>query len=124
MDHVKRLYLPYTIIDAGWWYQLVLPPLPSGKAHVKEEYSITQIVGEGNTPWALVDNRDIGKYVARIILDPKTLNKQVFCYGEVWRQNDVYDCWEALTGETILRDPVRIDQHYFSYHVELTAASP
>jgi hypothetical protein len=91
LDHVKRLYLPYIIIDVGWWYQLSLPPLPSGKVQVKAEYSTSQIIGDGTNPWALVDNRDIGKYVARIIVDPKTLNKQVFCYSDMWTQNDVYE---------------------------------
>lgn len=28
---VKRLHLPYTIIDVGWWYQFSFPELPSGK---------------------------------------------------------------------------------------------
>ncbi|CAG9984505.1 unnamed protein product [Clonostachys byssicola] len=106
LDHVKRLYLPYTIIDVGWWYQLSLPRLPSGKVRVKEEYSTTQIIGDGTNPWSFVDNRDIGKYVARIIADPKTLNKQVFCYSEMWTQNDVYESWGALTGESITRNPI------------------
>jgi hypothetical protein len=111
LDHVKRLYLPYTIIDVGWWYQLSLPPLPSGNVRAKEELSTTQIVGDGTNPWALVDNRDIGKYVVRIIVDPKTLNKQVFCYSEMWTQIDVYESWGGVTGESITRNLVRITLH-------------
>ncbi|CAG9951266.1 unnamed protein product [Clonostachys rosea f. rosea IK726] len=84
LDHVKRLYLPYTIIDVGWWYQLSLPPLPSGNVRAKEELSTTQIVGDGTNPWALVDNRDIG--------------------NEMWTQIDVYESWGGVTGESITRN--------------------
>ncbi|KAH8886018.1 NAD(P)-binding protein [Thozetella sp. PMI_491] len=104
LDHIKTLYLPYTAIDVGWWYQLSLPPLPSGKIQPKMEYSTTQIIGDGDLPWALTDNRDIGKYVARIVTDPRTLNKMVFAYSEVWTQNEVWDALERVTGETIPRE--------------------
>lgn len=108
LDHVKRLYLPYTVIDVGWWYQLALPPLPSGKLHAKFEYSATEIVGDGNVPWALVDNRDIGKYVAKIIADPAMLNKSVFVYGEVLTQNDIWETLEKVSGESLVRKYVGV----------------
>ncbi|KAH6651271.1 hypothetical protein F5144DRAFT_477670 [Chaetomium tenue] len=94
LDHIKRLYLPYTVIDFGWWYQLSLPPLPSGKVQARFEMCTAQILGDGNTPWALTDNRDIGKYVARVIADPRTLHKSVFGYSGVWSQNAVWDALE------------------------------
>lgn len=93
-----------------------MPPLPSGRIRVKEEYTTTQIVGDGTHPWALMDNREIGKYLARIIADPKTLNKQVFCYSEVWTQNDVFNLWERVTGESIPRDPVRNSLQYILHY--------
>ncbi|RMJ01901.1 hypothetical protein BHE90_012520 [Fusarium euwallaceae] len=106
LDHIKRLYLPYTAIDVGWWYQLSLPPLPSGKLDIKVEYSTTKIIGDGNTPWAVTDNRDIGKYVARIIADPRTLNKTVFLHGEVHTQNELWEILEKTSGESIPREYV------------------
>ncbi|ETS87766.1 hypothetical protein PFICI_01594 [Pestalotiopsis fici W106-1] len=103
LDLIKLHYLPYTIIDVGWWYQLSLPELPSGRLTVQAEISNTEIIGDGNTSMALIDNRDIGKFVARIIVDPRTKNKHVFCYGEVMCQNEIFDILENLSGERISR---------------------
>jgi hypothetical protein len=108
LDRIKSLYLPYTVIDVGWWYQLSLPPLPSGKIETKFDYSTTEIVGTGDVEWALTDNRDIGRYVARIITDSRTLNKSVFAYGEIWTQNSVWNTLERLSGETVPRKYVSL----------------
>ncbi|CAI6336404.1 unnamed protein product [Periconia digitata] len=102
LNLAKRLYLPYTVIDIGWWYQLALPELPSGKLQTKK-LALHKIVGDGKTPLALIDNRDIGKFVARIISDQKTLNKMVFCYNEVLSFNQIWDVLEEVSGETIPR---------------------
>ncbi|KAK2774807.1 isoflavone reductase family protein [Colletotrichum kahawae] len=104
-DRIKSLSLPYTIIDVGWWYQLTLPALSSGRFRpAVEEYSTTRIIGDGNVPWALTDNRDIGKFVSRIIADQKTLNKMVFAYGEVMTQSNAFDLLEKVSGETVPRE--------------------
>lgn len=108
LDHVKLLYLPYTVIDIGWWYQLSHPSLPSGEIKVQAEYSITRIIGDGNTRWALTDNRDIGKIVAKVIADPRTLNKSVFGYGEVHTQNHLWEILEKVSGESVPREYVRV----------------
>ncbi|KAF5519642.1 Isoflavone reductase-like protein [Colletotrichum aenigma] len=104
LDRIKSLNLPYTIVDVGWWYQLALPALPSGRFRpAAEEYSTTRIIGDGNVPWALTDNRDIGKFVSRIIADRSTFNKMVFAYGEVITQNDAFELVERVSGETVRR---------------------
>lgn len=56
VDRIKYFYLPYTLIDVEWWYQLSLPPLPSERVKSKFEYAITEIIGDGETPFALIDN--------------------------------------------------------------------
>lgn len=61
------------------------------------------IIGDGNTPSALTDLRDIGHYVARIIADPRTLNKMVFTYNELLTQDQIYRLMEHLSGEKIER---------------------
>ncbi|KAK2035998.1 hypothetical protein LZ31DRAFT_636164 [Colletotrichum somersetense] len=76
LDHCKRLYLPYTVIDVGQWYQVSLPPP------------------------AMID-QDIGRYVARIIADPRRLNRSVFAYGEVTTQNAIWAEVEAATGKAV-----------------------
>ncbi|KAF4548976.1 Hypothetical protein D9617_24g016900 [Elsinoe fawcettii] len=108
-NHVKRLQLPYTILDVGWWTQLAVPRLPSGKTdstrpkfHLPADKDMP-MAGNGNVASALTDLRDIGLYTARIIKDPRTLNKMVFVYNEMYTENGVRDKVEKLTGETIPR---------------------
>ena len=64
------------------------------------------IAGDGNQLSARTDLRDIGRYVARIITDPRTLNKYVFAYNELWSQNQIYELLEKLSGETLERQLV------------------
>lgn len=65
-----------------------------------------EIVGDGNTPLALTDLRDIGRYVAKIIVDDRTLNKMVFAYNTVLTQNQIYDLLEEISEEKIQRNYV------------------
>ncbi|CAJ0554450.1 Ff.00g129630.m01.CDS01 [Fusarium sp. VM40] len=104
LDFMKIVYLPYTVIDVGWWYQMSLPSLPSGKIDDRIVFPVTSIKGDGNTKSALIDKRDIGKYVARIITDPRTLNKSVFIYNEIWTQKGLFDLLEKVSGERIPRN--------------------
>lgn len=66
-----------------------------------------EIIGDGNTPTALTDLRDIGRYMARIILDPRTLNKMVLAYNAVSTQNKIYDLMEEISEEKVERLYVR-----------------
>lgn len=58
---------------------------------------------DGNVPTALADLRDVGRYVARIIADPRTLNKKVHVYSELYTQNRVYEVLGGISGEKLLR---------------------
>ena len=106
-NHVKKLFLPYTILDVGWWYQLNLLRLPSGKIDYAIATPDSGIPGDGNVPSALIDLRDIGAYVAKIIADDRTLNKMVLAFDQEWSLNQVYDLLEKLSGEKIDRRFVR-----------------
>jgi hypothetical protein len=106
LDRIKLLYLPYTAIDFGWWYQLSVPPLPSGRVQTKAEFALNEMIGDGEVPIALSDNRDIGKFVALISTDPRTLNRNVLAYGEVCTQNHIFDTPEKISGEKIVRKAV------------------
>lgn len=100
---MKQLGLPYTIIDVGWWYQLSVPILPSGRT---DSWSLTgksEIAGDGSKLSALTNLHDIGTYVARIVVDERTLNKYVLCYNEMWPQKQIWDLFEKLSGEEIPR---------------------
>lgn len=103
LNHVKKLGLPYTVIDNGWWFQIAFPHLPSGRIDYALSEQKDAIAGSGNTPIAHTDLADVGRYVARIIVDPRTLNKMVFAYGELKTQNEIYDLIEGQSGEVIQR---------------------
>lgn len=103
LNHIKKIHLPYTVIDVGWWYQVTLPRLPSGRIDYAVMETADGIAGGGNIPFSLTDSRDIGRYVARIISDPRTLNRMVFAYNEVFTHNEIYDLLEGLGGERLER---------------------
>jgi DUF971 family protein len=109
-NQVKQLKLGYTVIDVGWWYQLSFPRLESGKADYAMTSANDEIVGHGDTPVALTDLRDIGRYVAKIIVDDRTLNKMVFAYDTMTTQNQIYDLMEKVSGENIARNYVGCSQ--------------
>lgn len=106
INHIKKIYLPYTVIDVGMWYQIAIPRLPSGKIDYALTYSSDRVADEGQRSSSITDLRDIGKYVERIITDERTLNQYVFAYNEVWTQNQIWDHLEKISGEKIPRSPV------------------
>lgn len=55
---------------------------------------------------AFTDLRDIGKYVAKILADPRTLNRSVLAYTEVSTINQAYDLIEEMSGEEAPRNYV------------------
>ncbi|KAE8162891.1 NAD(P)-binding protein [Aspergillus tamarii] len=105
LNYIQKIRLPYTYIDAGWWHQIMVPRLPSGRFdHIlSPAHGDMPITLDGNVRTALSDLRDVGRYVARIIADPRTLNKRVHVYNEVYTQNKVYELVERLTGEKLHR---------------------
>ncbi|KAE8152517.1 hypothetical protein BDV25DRAFT_65516 [Aspergillus avenaceus] len=111
-NHIKQLRLPFTIIDVGWWYQLSYPRLESGRVDYAMTSANNEIVGDGNTPMALTDLRDIGRYVARIIDDDRTLNKMVFAFNTVKTQNEIYDLLEEISEEKIQRNYIPEESVY------------
>lgn len=103
LNHIKNIRLPYTVVDVGWWFQVNLPRLPSGRIDYAVMETSDGIATDGNVPFALTDLRDVGTYVRRIILDPRTLNRMVFAYNEVVTHNQMYDLMERLSGEKLER---------------------
>ncbi|KAH8702334.1 isoflavone reductase family protein [Talaromyces proteolyticus] len=105
-NHIKQLKLTYTIIDVGWWYQIATPRLTSGKIDYAMTVANDELVEGGKTPSAFVDLRDIGKYVTRIIVDPRTENKMVFSYNTVTSPEDIFAMVEKMSGEKVERKHV------------------
>ena len=107
LDHINRIYLPYTVIDVGWWFQLTLPNIPSGRFDYALLAPSNTILAGGNVPSALTDVRDIGKYVAQVITDPRTLNRKIFVFTETRTQNQIFELVEKMTGEKPLKNEVK-----------------
>ncbi|KAJ5992216.1 hypothetical protein N7451_007940 [Penicillium sp. IBT 35674x] len=105
-NQIRQLWLPYTLVDVGWWYQLSYPRLPSGRVDYAMTSGNDEIIGDGNVTTALTDLRDIGRYMALIINDPRTLNKKVLAYNLVSTQNEIYSLMEEISEEKIDRNYV------------------
>ncbi|KAJ5690236.1 isoflavone reductase family protein [Penicillium macrosclerotiorum] len=98
---IKYIGIPYTIIDVGYWYQISFPTVPSGKVDYASLIPKNVIHGDGTAPNILTDLRDVGKFVARILCDDRTINKYVYTSGDVLSENEIYRIVEELTGEKL-----------------------
>lgn len=102
--HVKEIGLPYTVVDVGYWYQISYPRLPSGRVDYAMPLPNSDIHGDGEAPNILIDKRDIGRFVARIITDDRTLDRYVYACGAVLTENQIFAMMEELSGEKIERN--------------------
>ncbi|KAL2669973.1 hypothetical protein Neosp_014851 [[Neocosmospora] mangrovei] len=85
--------------------KVFVPKIPSSRsddAHMI--YIDHRIVGDGNQNFGLIDFADIGKYVAQIVSDPRTLSKRVFSYTDVLSMNEMWDTMAKASGETSAKD--------------------
>jgi nucleoside-diphosphate-sugar epimerase len=112
-DAILQLKLPYTIIDVGFWYQISYPRVPSGKL----DYSLVPVapapneyIGDGSTKNLLTDVRDVGEFVARIVKDPRTVNKRVVAWSDELSQKEIFDIVERYTGEVVERKYLSVEQ--------------
>lgn len=110
MNHLKKIHMPYTVIDIGYWHEIMTPRIESGRLDHRALYSTFFFVDEGSAPCATIYLPDVGRYVARIIADPRTLNRMVFAYGEVTTQRAAVDMIERLSGEKCPFKPVTSEQ--------------
>lgn len=102
LAEIKSLDLPYTVIEVGWWHFGFIPKLPSGRtdwAIALPDFIVNMIPGDGNMKTCLVDNLDVGRLIAKIIVDDRTLNQKVMANGDVLTFNEAFDIAEELTGE-------------------------
>lgn len=70
---------------------------------------LNDVYSGGFTPNMLIDARDIGKIVVRIIKDERTPNKRGIAYGDVMSQNEIHGCIEDETGEKL--ELVEVTKH-------------
>lgn len=66
------------------------------------------IYNGGTTKTAYIDLGDIGRFVAQIVADPRTLNRQVFVWGEEVTQQDLVNLAREVSGEPVVVIPVSV----------------
>jgi len=110
-DLIKELGLGYTFIDVGWWTQGLATFVDPAKSYLPQiaEYSV-KLWGPGDVKTAATDLRDIGPYVARILADPRTLNKYVFIWGEEVNLNEVIALAEKVSGKKLDAERVSAEE--------------
>ncbi|KAK1142212.1 hypothetical protein N8T08_008138 [Aspergillus melleus] len=118
---IKFLGVPYTVVDVGYWYQISYPTLPSGKVDYAQIVPVTAIHGDGAAPNILTDLRDVGRFVARIVLDDRTLNRYVYTSGDVLSENEIFRIAEEMSGEKL--EPSRITNEDIETSVEQARAA-
>lgn len=102
--------LPHTIIDVGWWWNGFIPELPSGRTNYAislPDFIKNLIPGDGNMKTQVVDPEHVGTFIARILADPRTINRRVMASDAAMSFNEMFDTAEAVTGENIERKYVR-----------------
>ncbi|KAH6983239.1 hypothetical protein BKA56DRAFT_631598 [Ilyonectria sp. MPI-CAGE-AT-0026] len=78
---------------------VMIPRIGSEKLNHVALYSTSFFVDQGLAPCATTHIDDVGRFVARIIGDSRTINSLVFAYGEITNQKDVVQLVERLSGE-------------------------
>ena len=84
--------------------QLTFPHPPSSTGFAADLSH--EVYGPGNVKIAVTARNDIGRFVARIIGDPRTINKYVFCWSEEITQNGIYELAERVSGLNLSRAKV------------------
>ena len=89
----------HTFIDVGWWMQYYLPlPLRSTLSPKAKEMAHVRPAG-GAARNLLTNLHHIGTWVARILADPRTLNKQVIVWEDEVTQKDAHELGVRLSGD-------------------------
>lgn len=107
LDDIHAERVPYTIIHLGSIFDYFIPKIPSGKSEPNRTLTLcmdssigTQFVpGHEDQQIALLDYNDIGMYVAEIIADKRTFNRQVFAYSEVRSMTNIWSFASQISGE-------------------------
>ncbi|PGH27621.1 hypothetical protein AJ80_00634 [Polytolypa hystricis UAMH7299] len=100
-DHIFRARLGFTIIDIGYWYESSFPRVPSGKFDSAIFIPMNEVYAGGTVKNMLMHRKDVGRFAARVIKDPRTLNKRVYAYGDLLSQNEINAIVEEKTGEKL-----------------------
>ena len=114
-EHIRHLGLGHTFIDVGWWMQLYLPlPLRSSATPGALKMS-RHVYGGGHSRTLLTDLNHVGTYVARILLDPRTLGQAVQVWEDERTQLDAREIGERVSGDEGGLRALRVPVSSFSW---------
>ncbi|KXS09253.1 NAD(P)-binding protein [Gonapodya prolifera JEL478] len=125
--HIIESGIGYTFINTGSWFEVILQEvdgtLPFGTNPFPPRRAVTfKVVGSGDKPNAITHLPDVGNLVAKIVLDPRTLNKYVFCMAETLSMNQMGRIYEEETGTKLVwknLDPALLLKRYKDLHAVL-----
>lgn len=63
---------------------------------------------KGDRKNLLIDVKDVGQYVARIVADERTLNRYVIAWGTEMTQAEVFSLAREISGQDIVPTPVSL----------------
>ncbi|KAH9925890.1 NAD-P-binding protein [Epithele typhae] len=96
---VESLDVPHTYIDVGWWMQVYIP-LPARSAASPQLKALANIVcGAGDAKLLVTNLHHIGDWVARIVDDPRTLNRSVMVWEDEVTQMEALAIAGSISGE-------------------------
>jgi hypothetical protein len=109
-DYIRTLGVPHTFVEIGWWAQAALP-FPTDSQNPTAPF-LRRVIGRGDKKSAVTDLAHIAELLERILLDPRTENKTVFCWEDEVTQNEAWDiaAREADEGAAILA--TRVEASY------------
>ena len=111
-EYIKELGLNYTIIDVGAWMQVSLPLPERSAAPLPAKQGSWSIYGTGEAKNLYINLEHIGAWVARIIADPRTVNKLVQIWEDEVTQIEAREIGERVSGDG---EQLRAQRAYVSY---------
>ncbi|TPX36539.1 hypothetical protein SmJEL517_g01397 [Synchytrium microbalum] len=109
-DAIKEIGLPYTFINIGSWYDLMHREIDGMGLAYEEEMlglkpkSVFDVYPNQDVLNAGTYLPDVGEMVARIIVDPRTLNQYVMVTGDAVSCNQMAASYERVTGRKLTRN--------------------
>ncbi|RPD76835.1 NAD-P-binding protein [Lentinus tigrinus ALCF2SS1-7] len=98
-EYLRDLGVGYTFIDVGWWMQLFLPLPLRSTVGPQVEAMTWRIHGAGENRNLLTDLHNIGTWTAKIIADPRTLNKTVIIWEDEVKEKDAHEIGARVSGD-------------------------
>ncbi|TPX36544.1 hypothetical protein SmJEL517_g01398 [Synchytrium microbalum] len=112
---IKEMGLPYTFINSGSWYEVLLreidgTPMDPVPSDFKPDLNF-RTYGDGHCLNASTDLPEVGELVARIVVDPRTLNQSVFICGDALSITQMADIYESVTKRKLKKTKMDEARH-------------